>query len=70
MNEFRSPELDPSTAIAELHNILGRLQAEGATDEEVPFIQHVMQNIERGAVSPTEALRHVQKKLASRGNYH
>lgn len=66
----RSTERTPVDIIAELHAILGRMQAEGAMDEEGPFLQHIMQEVSAGRLAPHEALRTVQKKLQSRGNYH
>jgi hypothetical protein len=71
MNETRrSPEIDPSQALTELYSILGRLQAEGAMDEEGPIIQNYITRVERGQLSPVEALKKVQNKLQARGDYH
>ncbi len=57
-------------AMSELHSVLGRLQAEGAMDEEGPFIQHLMEQVQRGKLAPQEALQKLQQKMQSRGDYH
>lgn len=63
-------EMDPSVALAELHAALAQLQAEGAMDEEGPFIRQVLDEIRVGKMSPNEALVRVQTKLQSRNDYH
>ncbi len=70
MNEMLRPPVDQSLALNELHSILGRLQAEGAMDEEGPIIQNYITQVERGMISPSEALKRAQSKLQSRGDYH
>lgn len=62
--------MDPAQALAQLHDIMGRLQAEGAADEEGPIIAALIHDASSGRISPADALRQVQKKMASRGDYH
>ncbi len=63
-------ELDPNIAMNELHGMLVRLQAEGAIDEEVPFIQNLITQVNKGLISSIEALDRAQKKVRTRGDYH
>lgn len=67
---MKSREGDQSAAFAELHEIMARITAEGAMDEEVPIIQGLIKQVEQGIISPIEALERVQKKLQARGDYH
>ena len=67
---MKSREGDQSVAFAELHEIMARITAEGAMDEEVPIIQGLIRQVEQGLISPNEALERVQKKLQARGDYH
>lgn len=59
--------IDP---MIEIHAILGRIQAEGAMDEEGPFIASLLRNIDRREITPAEALKHLHAKMASRNDYH
>ena len=67
---MKTREWDKSVAFAELHEIMARITAEGAMDEEVPIIQGLIRQVEQGLISPNEALERVQKKLQARGDYH
>lgn len=67
---MKSREGDESGAFAELHELMARITAEGAMDEEVPIIQGLIKQVEQGIISPIEALERVQKKLQARGDYH
>lgn len=57
-------------AIAAIHAWRAQLQAEGAVDTEEGWVRQMSQNVERGMVSPDEALRQLQVKMASRQDYH
>ena len=54
----------------EIHAILGRMQAEGAMDEEGPFIAGLLRKIDRRELTPAEALKHLHAKMSSRNDYH
>ncbi len=71
MKQFREPSPEQlSDPMMEIHAILGRIQVEGAMDEEGPFIAGLLGKIERNELSPTEALKHIHTKMASRNTYH
>lgn len=61
---------NPSQALAEIHGLIGQMQAEGAVDEEMPFIQSILGDISAAKISAHEGLKQIRAKLASRGNYH
>lgn len=54
----------------EIHAILGRMQAEGAMDEEGPFVAGLLRKVERRELTPAEALKYLHAKMASRNDYH
>ncbi len=56
--------------MVEIHAILARLHAEGAMDEEGPFIASLLRQIERQDITPAEALKHLHAKMASRNSDH
>lgn len=56
--------------IAEIYGILGQMHAGGAMDEEGPFVSNLLARMNRGEISPEEALRHVRAKAQARNEYH
>ena len=39
-------------------------------DEEGPFVSNLLARMNRGEISPEEALRHVRAKAQARNEYH
>lgn len=70
MNQFRETSAEQNDPMVEIHAILGRMQAEGAMDEEGPFIAGLLRKIDRRELTPAEALKHLHAKMASRNDYH
>jgi hypothetical protein len=71
MNEFRNRSVEaPHDPMMEIHAILGRMQAEGAMDEEGPFVAGLLRKVEQKLITPAEALKHLHAKMASRNDYH
>lgn len=64
-----SPE-SRNAALMELHAALGRLQSEGATDVEPPFIQDLINRVNSNEIDPSEALKRMHSMLSARGDYH
>lgn len=56
--------------MAEIYGLLGEMQVGGAMDEEGPFISNLLHQIDRGQISPEEALKHVRAKAQARNDYH
>jgi hypothetical protein len=71
MNTPESPAFDQTAdAMAEIQAMLGMMHASGAMDEEGPFVQSLMEKIDRGTLSPAEARNQLRAKVASQQNYH
>ena len=56
--------------MAELHAALGMMHAAGAMDEEGPFVTNLMAQVERGVITPNEALKQLRAKTQARNEYH
>ena len=67
MNQRMEMGHDP---MAEIHGILGMMHTAGAMDEEGPFVDSLMMQIDQRKISPEEALKRLRAKIQSRNEYH
>ncbi len=69
MNEFEK-NFEPQDPMAEIQATLGLMHATGAMDEEGPFVEDLMNRIQRKLLAPEDALRQLRKKMQGRQDYH
>lgn len=63
-------ELNPHTALGEINDIMQRMQAEGAVDEEIARLQWLLTELLEGRMTSTDAIRQARHIADQRQNYH
>lgn len=69
-HEHRPDTMSISEAHAQIRVLMQEIQIMGGNDSEMPTILGILRSLEKGALSPTEAVQMVSDMRAGKQDYH